>query len=183
VPLAPFVLLYALAGIRALGAGAAARLGTSHARARRLGHGLALAAALALLAHHARGLPDHLDPRLRPDGSPTAQAASWANLDAVASWLRAHTEPDHVVLCNQAPILRLLSGRQAYTYRFGRPRVLLERYRPHVVVFDAAAPPALRRQVEARARERADLPDRLTGRRIPIFVLGPDDAGRNAGLR
>jgi hypothetical protein len=183
VPLVPFVILYALVGLRAFAAHLATLLGAPHRLARRLGHGLALASALALLAHNALRLHEELEPRLHRDGRLTALGASWANLDAVAAWLRAHTDPGDVVLCNQAPIVRLLANRQAYTYRFGRPDELLARYRPDLVVFDAAAPASLRRAVEARARTRVDLPERRTGDVIPIFLLEADAADPGTALR
>jgi hypothetical protein len=114
----------------------------------------------ALLGANLTRLPRYLDPESPIEGS-TGQgdsvSKSWtprhlqAHFESVGTWLREHTPPDAVILCNQAPILSYLSGRTAYTYRFVRKPDLIGRTGAAFVVFDGPLPPSVYKETQERA--------------------------------
>ncbi len=83
----------------------------------------------------------------------TQVARPASDIRKVADWIRDNTPSDAVILCAQAPLYRLLSQREVYTYRFPR-RDILSKYRPDYLVFDVRTP-QLRQGLERSASEVA----------------------------
>ena len=71
----------------------------------------------------------------------------------MARWLEEETPPGARILCNQAPIVSLLSNRPAYTFRFVRTPDVLAKYRIDYVLFDTIPPAPLQELVQKRHRE------------------------------
>jgi hypothetical protein len=114
----------------------------------------------ALLGANLARLPDYLDPESPIEGSAgqgNSVSKSWtpghlqARFESVGTWLREHTQPDAVILCNQAPILSYPRGRTANTYRFLREPHLNPRTAAEFVVFDGSLPPRIYKETQERA--------------------------------
>lgn len=71
----------------------------------------------------------------------------------LAEWVRQNLPEDAVLLCNQAPTMALLTGRQAYTFRFPRGDDLIDKYGVDHVVLDDHGHPEFIRQVRDRTRQ------------------------------
>ncbi|MEW6071237.1 MAG: hypothetical protein AB1726_01405 [Planctomycetota bacterium] len=135
MPLAPLVYLYLVTAAGELGAWLARRAGRPILRP-----AVGAAACAGLLAASGASLA------ARP-GEGTDLGASYR---AMADWIRAETPPGARILCNQAPILALLTDRPCYTYRFVRSADILAKYDIDYVLFDASPPPQLEPLVRAR---------------------------------
>jgi len=90
--------------------------------------------------------------------------------EAMARWLRANTPPDARVMCNQAPIVALLSGRRTFTFRFLRAPDPLTRYAIDYVLLDAPAPEPFMRLVQARHLEHWTVELGAAGRATVVRV-------------
>jgi hypothetical protein len=133
-----------------------------------------------LLGVNLIGLPASLHPERNAFG-PVTLGEWWEVHRSIGSWIRERTPADAVILCNEAPVLSVLSGRRAYTYRHARDVRLLERYRPDYVVIYPAAPPFLREQVRRTAVERLAIP--VGTGSVPIYRLADGSANRGASQR
>ncbi|MCG8590285.1 MAG: hypothetical protein MJE66_13420 [Proteobacteria bacterium] len=159
VPLIPGVYLALWKAVEASPARAQARPWLRHAPA--------VAAALLLLVNLVR-LPGSLAPH--EDGvGPSELRTSWERTRVAAAWLRERTADDAVLLCNQAPIYAVLSGRRSYTYRFPRGRDPIDRYGPDHVLLDGRGAVAreLGRALDARGVPRQTIPG------ASVVVYGP----------
>ena len=79
------------------------------------------------------------------------QRAFDRSIEQVARQVRELTPEGSRLLCNQAPILALLTGRTAYTYRFPRSSNLIDKYAIDYVVVDSGRLPAsVREETERR---------------------------------
>ena len=90
----------------------------------------------------------------------------------LADWIQANTAVDAVLLCNQAPIVSLLSHRTAYTFRFPRSPDLIEKYRPDYVILDGQADPSFVQQVTKHMQRRLQVTTG-SGVRIAVYQMGP----------
>jgi 4-amino-4-deoxy-L-arabinose transferase-like glycosyltransferase len=180
-PLTPLPHLYALGALTAAVAYIQAR-----ARPQVLRRALGVVPVLvfaALLGVNLARLPRYLDPVSPSEGSVTqgdsvskswTPVVAWANFESVGTWLREHTEPDAVLLCNQAPILSYLSGRTAYTYRFVRKPDLIGRTGAEIVVLDGPMPQRVLEETRARALRSWTL--QPTGVRVVAVWAAPPGA-------
>jgi hypothetical protein len=92
----------------------------------------------------------------------------------VAKWIEANTEPEAVILCKHGPILAVLTGRRAYSYRFALDENLLHRYPSDYVLFDAvdrSSFPKLYRHLTRVAWDRSQLLPNSRGRRVEVFRI------------
>lgn len=140
----------------------AAQTGARHAtrRVRRQWAAPALSGAilLALLGGQLAVMPASLEPGRSPVWNKIEYERIWEDIDSAAQWVRGNTAPDARILCNQAPVLTLLTGRQAYTYLFLRDLGFLERYDVDYVICDS-----LPQQIEGYIRARSDAELTLPG--------------------
>jgi 4-amino-4-deoxy-L-arabinose transferase-like glycosyltransferase len=166
MPLAPLAYIYLLTAISGLARRAARRLG-----ARWIPAAAGVAVFAVLFAGNLRALPVQLDAGRRPaQGDSLGQY--WKDLRRIGDWLEQNTPEDAVILCAQAPVVSLLSGRRTYTFRFPRSPGLLDRHEVDYVVFHPGAPRALLRQVTDRSTRRWRLSSDLPRGRIAIHQLG-----------
>ena len=93
-----------------------------------------------------------------------------ADVRKIANWITRRTSVDSVILCNQAPFFVLLTGRETYTYRFVRTPEILTKYDIDYVVFDQPSTPQLVELVRAqeKARFTINLP---SGRKVRVVKV------------
>jgi len=132
VPLVPFVYVYAVQSVIWL----AERLAPS-----KLGRRTQAVSAVVITLLIAANLPGLLK-------RPPSQDYGYGKM---ARWFRENTDEDAVILCRQAPIVHLLSGRRAYTYRFPRSADLLAKYEADYVILSRRTPPIVAQQTAERA--------------------------------
>lgn len=165
LPLVPFLYRWILETIRWIGLRLLSSVGRASQRV--LLHG---AVTGALLLPNVLTLPSIVQHEERMVETP-AQGGVWNELTDVADWIRENTPRDAVLLCNQAPVLSLLTDRRAFTYRFLRAPDPLSRYGVDYVVFDADPPPGLESEVSTRARKCQLIPGARQGRMILICEI------------
>jgi hypothetical protein len=181
VPIVPLVYLHLLAATAAL-----ADLAARAAPRLPLRGGVVVLASLGLLAAGASRLPAALDVRSKPMltdmGETKTYRARFNDVARVAEEILASTPPDAVLLCHDAPVYALLTGRRAYSHRFAPGPGLLHRYAPDFVVFDRRTRQNLRfaRLVAARAARRWIVPSDQFEGGIAIYALH-DAPGAEAG--
>ena len=158
MPLAPFVYHYALVAVAAVWRWGFSRIGRAALPA-----GIFL---VVLFGMNIARLPAALRPETWTASGGGTQGQVWKDIDTVVSWVRANTPDGAVLLCSRAPIVSLLTGRRAYTYRFRRSRDPLTKYGIDYVIFDAEATPDLRQLAAARAERCWSLPPSRPGAEI-----------------
>lgn len=178
-PIVPLVYAHLLGGVAQLGDLLARVVPRRHPRTL-----LVACASLLLLAANAAQLAPALDPRgktlITDMGEEKTLGARWNDVERVAEWIRSNTPPDAVVLCHEAPVYALLTGRRVYTHRFTPGPGLLREIAPDFVVFDRRTRGGLRlaKLVAARATRRWIVPSDQFEGGIAIYALrGAADAG------
>jgi hypothetical protein len=119
---------------------------------------LGLSLIAAGLGWNALRLPDSLDPT-HDDGELTPAGHVQLGADTLTKWVIESTPEDAVLLCNDAPILSLSTGRRAYTWRYARSPQIVDRYRPDYVLLENIVPPSF----TAYVRTKGDLVQRFPG--------------------
>jgi hypothetical protein len=106
------------------------------------------------------------------EGSIAEQPSKRKN--AVANWILENTSPDAVLLSKHGPILEVLTGRRAFSYRFARDENLLDRYPADYALFEAADRstfPLLYERLASVAQDRSQLLPNSRGRRVEVFRI------------
>jgi len=80
-----------------------------------------------------------------------------APYEKMARWIRENTPEDAVIMCNQAPVVALLSERLTYTFRFTRTRNILTKYDVDYVLLDGSAHPQFVQHLRSRLVESWDI--------------------------
>ena len=70
--------------------------------------------------------------------------------ETMARWIRENTSEDAVIMCNQAPVLALLSNRLTYSYRFPRTPNIITKYDVDYVLIDAPGHPRFMTHLQSR---------------------------------
>jgi hypothetical protein len=172
VPIVPLLYVHLLGAVAALGDGVARLAPGLPVRG-----GLVLLASLALLAGNGARLPRSLDARSRTVvtelGERRTLGARWSDVERVAEWILANTPADAVLLCHEAPVYALLTGRRVYSHRFEPGEALLRRIAPDFVVFDRRTRKGLRfaKLVAARAVRRWTVPSAQFEGGIAVYAL------------
>ncbi len=164
LPLAPLALMYVLELLGAIGRRAA----QSRTRLETIVPGVGVG---VLLLVQVVALPSALDAASRPGEVGGTMGETWVDIAKIGSWLRENTPADANILCNRAPILSVASQRRCVSYRFLRGADFIERYDLQWVVFDAYAPPRLRKFVRDRSADRTILESSVENGKIVIFRL------------
>ena len=173
VPIVPLVYVHLLGAAAALG-----DLGSRLAARPAVRDGFVLLASLVLLAANASRLPSGLDQRQRllitDMGEERTFGARWNDVERLAQWIGANTPPDAVLLCHEAPVYALLTGRRVYSHRFAPGPGLLREVDPDFVVFDRRTREGLRlaKLVAARATRRWIVPSDQFEGGIAVYALG-----------
>ncbi len=91
----------------------------------------------------------------------------------IAGWVLKHAPSDAVLLCHDAPIISLLTGRLAYTYQFQRSDDLLGKYAPDYLIFQgsSAHTAEIEHYMAKRWSHRWVLPSCLHDRKITVYEL------------
>lgn len=166
LPLVPLVYLYLLATCSVAAVWLRDRWNGNGTRLGAMGSTVVF---MLLLGLNLRHMPDSLHPETVGAGSLT-MGDYWENTRTIAAWIRENIRDDAVILCNEAPILALLTGRRTFTFRHARDEKLLERYSPDYVLFYHSGPQFLRDQVARVATERKMISLGKWGE-VPIFRI------------
>ncbi len=167
-PVLPLLYLYLLGAVGALGHALLRLAPRLPARELVLG-----ATFVGLLVANGRGLPRALDARSWPLAGGLQLGKEWNDGERVAAWIREHTPSDAVILCHDAPVQALLTGRRVLTHRFRPGPRLLRKYQPDFVVFDRRSrqDPPFAGLVASRATQRWSVPsDRHPGG-IAVYAM------------
>jgi hypothetical protein len=166
-PLIPLVYLYLYAAVSGLGAWV-----SRHLNIAKLSGFLCATLLLLLMALNLVRMPQELGAtKVTWMGVPAK--LRWEDMYNAAAWIRNNTPPDAVILCHDAPVISLLAGRRAYTYRYPRKVDLLTKYEPDFVLFDFRSPHTweLERAVDSRSTGRWVLPSRPSWREIRVYEV------------
>ena len=112
-------------------------------------------------------LPESLDP-FHEGRELTRRGMVKADTDTLTDWITNSTPEDAVILCNQAPVLSLRTGRACYTWRYTR-KPLLQKYQPDYVVLEGPVPRWFSVNVQKNSDFVIRLPDAMKSGGLSVF--------------